>query len=113
MNKTEAAGKSGPVDVLCIYRVKAGKGADFKKILEKHGPALKKAGLTSGKAPTIWKSATRDGKTVFIELMQWKDGNSAAAAHQMPEVMAVWEPMGNFTDGMEFLDLEPAGLGKA
>ena len=34
-------------------------------------------------------------------------------AHQMPEVMAVWEPMGNLTEGMEFLHLTPAGIGKA
>jgi hypothetical protein len=104
--------KNGPVDVLCIYRVKAGKDAEFKKILEKHGPALKRAGLSSSKAPTIWRSSTRDGKSVFIEMMQWKDEKSSSAAHQMPEVMAVWEPMGNLTEGMEFLDLEPAGLGK-
>src|SRR4051812_23071984 len=96
--KSGAAAKSGPVDVLCIYRVKPGKEAEFVKLLEKHEPALKRAGLSSGKAPTIWKSESREGKTVFIELMQWKDGNASAAAHQMPEVMAVWEPMGNFLD---------------
>jgi hypothetical protein len=101
--------KSGPVDVLCIYRVKPGKDADFKKLLDKHGPAMKKAGL-QGKPPTAWKSAARDGKPVFVEMMQWKDGDSAHAAHQMPEVMAVWEPMGELTEGMEFLDLEPLVL---
>jgi len=106
MNKS----KSGPVDVLCIYRVKKGKEAEFKQILAKHGPALHKAGLTPEGAPKIWKSETRDGKTVFIEMMQWKDENSSHAAHQMPEVMAVWEPMGSMTDGMEFLDLQPSGL---
>ena len=35
----------GPVDVLCIYRVKGDKEAEFRKLLEKHGPALKSAGL--------------------------------------------------------------------
>jgi hypothetical protein len=98
---------TGPVDVLCIYRVKPGQDAAFRKLLDKHGPALKKAGLTGVKPPTIWRSATREGKTVFIEMMQWKDGSSAQAAHQMPEVMAVWEPMGEHLDGMEFLDLAP------
>ena len=29
----------------------------------------------------------------------------------MPEVMAVWEPMGDYTDEMEFLALSPADLG--
>src|SRR5687768_4644707 len=107
MNKSE----SGPVDVLCIYRVKAGREPEFKELLAKHGPALRKAGLSPDGAPKIWQSKSRDGKTVFIELMQWKDESSSHAAHQMPEVMAVWEPMGNLADGMEFLDLKPAGLG--
>jgi len=104
-------GKSGPVDVLCIYRVKKGKESEFQRILAKHGPALYKAGLTPEGAPKIWRSETRDGKTVFVEMMQWKDENSSNAAHQMPEVMAVWEPMGNLTDGMEFLHLQAEGLG--
>ena len=107
------SGKSGPVDVLCVYRVTKGKEAAFKKLLGKHGPALRKAGLSPEGEPKIWQSQTRDGKTVFVEMMQWKDAESSSAAHQMPEVMAVWEPMGDLTESMEFLDLQPAGIGKA
>src|SRR5437867_608681 len=92
-NEEAVISKSGPVDVLCIYRVKPGKEGEFAKLLEKHGPALSKAGLSSDALPKIWKSVGREGKTVFIEMMQWKDDTSAHAAHQMPEVMAVWEPM--------------------
>jgi hypothetical protein len=103
--------RSGPVDVLCIYRVKKGKESEFKQLLAKHGPTLHKAGLTPEGAPKIWRSETRDGGTVFVEMMQWKDESSSHAAHQMPEVMAVWEPMGSLTEGMEFLDLQPADLG--
>jgi hypothetical protein len=104
-------GKSGPVDVLCIYRVKKGMEGDFKQLLTKHAPALHKAGLTPEGAPKVWRSQTREGKTVFIEMMQWKDEDSSNAAHQMPEVMAVWEPMGNMTEGMEFFDLQTVNLG--
>jgi quinol monooxygenase YgiN len=100
-----------PVDVLCIYRVKKGKEAAFRKLLKLHGPTLKKAGL-SGKAPKVWRaSSERQPGIIFVELMQWKDQNSSAAAHQSPEVMAVWEPMGNLADGMEFLEIEPEELG--
>ncbi len=102
---------SRPVDVLCIYRVKPGNELAFRKLLAQHGPALKGAGLSGDRAPTIWASKSRDGKTVFVEWMQWKDASSSDAAHQMPEVMAVWEPMGALAEEMEFLDLEPADLG--
>jgi hypothetical protein len=97
--------KSGPIDVICIYRVKKGQELQFKQILAKHGPALHKAGLTPDGAPKIWKSESRDGKTVYIEHMQWKDESSSRAAHQMPEVKVVWEPMGNMCEAMEFLHL--------
>ena len=103
-------GKSGPIDVLCIYRVKAGNEAAFAKLLQQHGPALSSAGLSGPELPKSWKATTRDGKTVFVERMQWKDQSAADAAHQMPEVMAVWEPMGTFADSMEFLHLEPTGF---
>jgi hypothetical protein len=63
-------------------------------------------------APKIWQAGSgRQPGTIFVEMMQWKDESSAAAAHQMPEVMKVWEPMGGLTDTMEFLDLRPADLG--
>ena len=38
-----------PVDVLCIYRVKDGKDGEFRKLLAKHGPALKAAGLAGAR----------------------------------------------------------------
>jgi hypothetical protein len=104
----------GPVDVLCIYRVKNGKDGEFRKLLEKHGPALKAAGLAGDAAPKIWKAESgRKPGTIYVEQMQWKDEHASSAAHQMPEVMAVWEPMGELTDGMEFLHLQPAGIGKS
>ncbi len=104
--------KGRPQDVLCIYRVKRAKEAAFKKLLKKHGPTLKKAGLSSDKGPVIWKAESgRKPGVIYVEQMQWKDENSSNAAHQMPEVMAVWEPMGECCDGMEFLHLKPADLG--
>jgi hypothetical protein len=90
--------------------VKKGKEAAFKKILSKHGPTLIKAGLSPKGGPRVWKSECRGGKTVFLEHMQWKDVTSAHTAHQMPEVMAVWEPMGKLCTGMEFLHMTHAGI---
>lgn len=100
------------IDVLCIYRVKQDKESEFKQLLKLHGPALKAAGLSGEAAPKIWKAESgRKPGIIFVELMQWKDEQSSNAAHQMPEVMAVWEPMGELCDGMEFLQLGPAELG--
>lgn len=100
-----------PVDVLCIYRVKKGKEAAFKKLLKKHGPTLAAAGLSGGQ-PKIWQAdSRRQPGSIFVEQMRWKDEHASSVAHQSAEVMSVWEPMGNLTEGMEFLHLKPADLG--
>ncbi|MEP6768219.1 MAG: hypothetical protein ABJC61_06085 [Acidobacteriota bacterium] len=43
----------------------------------------------------------------FIETFEWKDARSPEVAHQNPEVMAVWEPMGTHAEEMHFLQVEP------
>lgn len=101
------ASQSGPFDVLCIYRVTRGKEAEFTKLLARHGALLYKADLTRAD-PKVWRSETRDGKTVFVEMMEWKDESSSDAAHRIPDLMAIWEPMRKLTDEMEFLHLQPA-----
>lgn len=97
-----------PVNMLCIYRVTKGKEDEFKKLLARHWPTLHKAGLTTDKPATVHSASSHDDKTTaFVEMFQWKDGGSSDIAHQTPEVMAVWEPMGSLTEGMEFLEIEP------
>ncbi len=98
--------KSRPIDTLCIYRIRKGKEKEFKAILRKHWPTLRKAELTTRRKPTIWRGQSQNGKSVYIELFQWKNTEAVGAAHALPEVMAVWEPMGALTEGMEFIDVE-------
>jgi hypothetical protein len=97
---------SEPVNVLCIYRVKQGQEDQFKRILEKHWPALDRAGLVSSTPVQVFRETGKDDAVIFIEMFQWKNEESPRAAHQAPEVMAVWGPMDTLTDKMEFLDLE-------
>jgi hypothetical protein len=104
---TSTSNKSVPV--LCIYRVKDGKEPEFRALLDRHGPTLAKLGLATGEMPRIWRSKTRSGKVVFVELFEWKDAKSVDVAHQSPELMQVWEPMGALTEDMEFLDVEAIG----
>lgn len=102
--------KAKPVSNLCIYRVKKGKEAAFTAILKRHWPALRKAGLAAADKPTAWRGHGKDGKAVFFELFQWRDAEAIQSAHALPEVMAVWEPMGALCDGMEFIEVQPERL---
>ncbi|PYP85640.1 MAG: hypothetical protein DMF61_16030 [Blastocatellia bacterium AA13] len=98
---------SKPMSVLCIYRIKPGKEGEFLEILRRHWPTLDRAGLVSETPARIFSGSTKDGKQSFIEIFEWKDEETPNIAHQTPEVMAIWEPMGALTEGMEFIHLEP------
>jgi hypothetical protein len=105
--------KASPVNVLCIYRLKDGaKEAEVKKLLDKHWPTLHKVGLATDEKAKVWRSSCKDPKqTIYIETFQWKDEKAPGIAHQTPEVMAVWEPLGALMQGMEFLHVEPVNIG--
>ena len=102
--------RSNPVRMLCTYRVKDGKEADFLPLLEKHWPTLRGAGLATDEPAQVLKSKDKSGKTVFIEMFSWKDAGAPDVAHQTPEVMSVWEPMGALADEMNFWPVEAVAL---
>lgn len=82
------------VTALCLYRVKAGSEADFRALLAKHWPTLRRVGLAADEPSVIYEGLEKSGEPLFAELLQWKDPDSSRHAHEIPEVMAVWEPMG-------------------
>jgi hypothetical protein len=98
---------------LVIYRVRKGKDAEFRKLLSHHWPTLDKLGLVTSEPAKIWRGenirSSFDGST-WIEMFAWKEEGSADIAHQTPEVMKVWEPMGPMLEGMDIIHLEPEQL---
>jgi hypothetical protein len=97
-----------PLLTMCRYAVKAGKERDFEKILAQHFPTMLKLGLVAKQPHQMWRGHDhKNGKTVFFELFPWKDSDAPGKAHHMPEVMAVWEPMGALCDTMDFPSVEP------
>ena len=42
-----------------------------------------------------------------MELFQWKNGEASGVAHQTPEVMAIWEPMGPILENLTLCEVEP------
>ena len=104
------------VMTLVRYQPKEGSDAEFVKLLEKHWPALEATGLVTKDAVRIWRARdVRTQRTFYVELFAWKDENASNLAHQMPEVMAVWEPMGKVLDEMQIAAVEEMTLpfGKA
>lgn len=106
-----------PVTVLCLYRVRSDGLEEFRRLLERHWPTLHAAGLVTDEKAVHWRSEDRQGRPVVVERFTWKDGSMPERAHERPDVMAVWEPMGALCEdrpgfpSMEFLDLERLPIG--
>ncbi len=98
-----------PETVICTYQVKPGHEPEMEELLARHWPALHEAGLTTDDRPQIFRgkpSAKPGGRhgaeSTYVEIFAWKSAESSHLAHQMPEVMAVWEPMGAICQKMDF-----------
>jgi hypothetical protein len=98
-----------PVANIVTYVPKQGKEAELLALVKKHEPALRKTGLVTGEPFKVWKAFdVRKQRVAFIEYFQWKDGHASDTAHQTPEVMAVWEPMGPVLEELTICEVEPA-----
>jgi hypothetical protein len=93
--------------MLVIYRIKKGKEDEFLPLLHKHWPTLDRAGLVTAEPVRLWRAVDKQQRVSYVETFQWKDPSSPEVAHQMPEVMKVWEPMGEFLEGLDLLRVEP------
>jgi quinol monooxygenase YgiN len=102
--------RAKPVRMLCIYRIKDRREADFLRLLEKHWPALDEVGLVTSDPAQVLRARDKEGRTLFIETFAWRDADAPQVAHQTPQVMAVWEPMGALTDEMNFLAVESVAM---
>lgn len=104
------------VTSLCLYRVKPGSEPAFRVLLAKHWPTLRRVGLAADVPSQIYQGLEREGEPIFVELLHWKEAGGADRAHEIPDVMAVWEPMGKLCEArggrpsMEFPVVEPLDI---
>lgn len=97
-----------PVSNIVTYVPKPGKEAELLALVKKHEPALRQVGLVTDEPFRVWKAVdVRKERVAFVEYFQWKDGNASDVAHQTPEVMAVWEPMGPVLEELTIYEVEP------
>ena len=74
------------VIVIVGYRPKPGKDKELLKLVRNRVPTLRKEGLVTERVPTIMRA--RDG--TIIEVSEWKSREAIDAAHQNPNVLAMW-----------------------
>jgi hypothetical protein len=107
----EMPGKK-PMVVICTYRVKRGKEAEFRKLLRKHWPTLNRLGLVAAAPKIILRGPLAEGTRDIVEVFGWK-ARGFEVAHKSPAVLAIWEPMEQLCEArggrpaMEFPHFEP------
>ncbi|HXO94283.1 MAG TPA: antibiotic biosynthesis monooxygenase family protein [Candidatus Acidoferrum sp.] len=74
------------VVVIVAYRPKPGKGKELLKLVRDRVPTLRREGLVTDREPTIMRA--RDG--TIIEVSEWKSQEAIDAAHNNPNVLAMW-----------------------
>lgn len=92
--------------MVVIYRAKQGQQDALFALVKAHWPLLARIGLATAKPAEVWRTQDREGKVAFVEHFQWIDAKAPDTAHQLPEVMAVWETMGAVMEGLEILEAE-------
>jgi hypothetical protein len=99
--------------VICTYRVRRGREAEFEALLARHWPTLRGLALVTATAPQHFRGSEAGGEPLFVEIFAWADAQAASLAHEHPEVMAIWEAMDARTEArggrpnMEFPHFQP------
>ena len=97
------------IRMLVTYRPKEGKEDELFSYVQKHLPALRGTGLLADEPAGVFRATDkRSGKKYFVEMFSWRDPQAPNIAHQLPEVMAIWEPMTPLLENLELAVIEPA-----
>lgn len=93
--------------VFAVYKPHAGKEKELEKLIQQHVPVLRELELVTDRPSLTFKS--KDG--TYVELIEWRDSESAGTAHEHPAVARIWEAMGSVADFKKLADLPEAGTG--
>ena len=81
------------------YRPHEGQGGALLSLVDQHVPSLRKLGLVTDREPVIMQA--QDG--TVLEVFEWASAEAIAAAHESPEVQALWAQFATVCD------YQPAG----
>lgn len=96
-----------PVLTHVTYRPLPGKEDALFTLVQKHWPTIHRLGLTTDTPANVYRAQDKQSGCVsFIEIFSWKSEEASDVAHQMPEVMAIWEPMDPLLDDLQLQALE-------
>ena len=72
--------------------------APFQALLARHWPTLRSLDVVTAHPPLHYRGLDGQGKPVYVEIFKWTSAGAMKLAHEHPDVMAIWEPMGTMTE---------------
>ena len=79
---------------ICTYRIKEGREKEFVLLLARHWSTLRDLELATSTPSQVFQGTDESGRTFFVEILVWRSADMPHRAHELPEVMSIWEPMG-------------------
>lgn len=79
--------------VVCTYHVRPGQEDAFEGLLKNHLPTLVRLGLTNNQPAMSLKSVDEERRSTYVQIFEWANAEAAERAHEVPAVIAIWEPM--------------------
>ncbi len=104
------------VIAVCTFRVKAGAEAEFEALLARHWKTLRGLDLATDRPTQLFKGEENGGGRVYVEVFEWLSEAASTRAHELPEVLAIWEPMGALVEArgtkppMDFIHVSDLAL---
>lgn len=74
------------VIVICAFKPRPGKDAEFERFIRGHVPKLRSLGLATDRTAIAGRAS--DGSV--IEVFEWKSKGAIDEAHRHPEVLKMW-----------------------
>ncbi|MFK7990553.1 MAG: hypothetical protein AB8I08_31315 [Sandaracinaceae bacterium] len=100
-----------PPITLCRYWIKPGHEEAFVALLKVHWPTFQKLGLVLEDRPhVIFRGEDTERGVYYVETFPWRDKDAMNCAHELPEVGAIWGPMGECCSSMEFPTVSEVGF---
>ncbi|MDQ4087921.1 MAG: hypothetical protein M3177_07940 [Pseudomonadota bacterium] len=72
--------------VIAVYRPKPGRDEELLALVRQHVPTLRRLGLATDRPALAMRAAQGE----VVEVFEWREGG-IAAAHEHPEVLAMWD----------------------
>ena len=101
--------------VICTFRVKPDSMDQFRVLLDRHWPVLRKLELVTETAEQCFVAGD-DTEPVIVSIFEWASDEAVSQAHHHPDVAEIWEAMEPFCEArggrpsMEFPHFQPMPL---